>query len=192
MTIVNLFSKRQKALRKEVPDVYQYDQIPRQLRVQIVHVLRDLFGVPGQYDHQGCLEAFQTISDALCREYGVFGLSQNILQTVDRQVVDFVLSEPDPEKVLDVIELSFLFLARARMSVSSWSPHRHALGQASTTVLIVAAIPAKERTAGTSRRASGSASSRFIKRISTRSDRSSCCRSLALSLSLVMVPSIRA
>jgi hypothetical protein len=41
MAIIDVFSKRQKALREGVPDVYQYDQIPQPLRVQIVHVLRD-------------------------------------------------------------------------------------------------------------------------------------------------------
>ena len=28
MAIINLFSKRQKVLRNEVPDVYKYDEIP--------------------------------------------------------------------------------------------------------------------------------------------------------------------
>jgi hypothetical protein len=107
MAIVNLFSKRQKVLRKEVPDVYQYTEIPRALRVQIIHILRDVFGFPqGRYDTR-CIEDFQVINDALCREYGVFGLSQKILNTVDEQVVDFLLTVPDHEKVLDVIEIAF-------------------------------------------------------------------------------------
>jgi hypothetical protein len=50
MPIVNLFSKRQKVLRKEVPDVYEYDQIPDPLRVQITHILYDLVGHPTQFD----------------------------------------------------------------------------------------------------------------------------------------------
>ena len=33
MKCLKLFSERQKELRGEVPDVYQYDTIPRQLRV---------------------------------------------------------------------------------------------------------------------------------------------------------------
>ena len=50
MAIIDLFSKRQKVLRKEVPDVYEYAQIPQPLRVQIVHILRDLFGHHKDYD----------------------------------------------------------------------------------------------------------------------------------------------
>lgn len=36
-----LFSRRQKRLRGEVSDVYQYETIPRELKVQIVHIWRD-------------------------------------------------------------------------------------------------------------------------------------------------------
>jgi hypothetical protein len=44
MPIFDLFSKRQKRLRGEVPGVYTYDQIPQTLRVQIVHIIRDAKG----------------------------------------------------------------------------------------------------------------------------------------------------
>ena len=44
MAVFDLFSKRQKHGRGEVPDVYQYKTIPEGLRVQIVHIIRDAFG----------------------------------------------------------------------------------------------------------------------------------------------------
>ena len=52
MGIFNLFSKRQKRLRGEMPDVYLYDTIPNALRVQIVHILRDCLGNNEQYYSQ--------------------------------------------------------------------------------------------------------------------------------------------
>ena len=42
MKIYELFSKRQKRMRGEVPDVYQYETIPPELRVQIVHIWNDV------------------------------------------------------------------------------------------------------------------------------------------------------
>ena len=45
MATFNLYSKRQKALRGEVSDVYSYDAIPKNLRVQIVLIIRDMIGV---------------------------------------------------------------------------------------------------------------------------------------------------
>jgi hypothetical protein len=39
MAIIDLFSKRQKVLRNEVPDIYEYAQIPQALRVQIAHIM---------------------------------------------------------------------------------------------------------------------------------------------------------
>ena len=120
MAIIDLFSKRQKALRKEVPDVYSYDKVPPTLRVQVVHILRDLFGTRMQYDVNGCLVAFRTISATLCREYGVFRLSRKELRHVDDEVVDFLLNTAEHEQVLDVIELSFRFLAMTVGGSISW------------------------------------------------------------------------
>ncbi|MGA2645759.1 MAG: hypothetical protein ABSF15_13685 [Candidatus Sulfotelmatobacter sp.] len=107
MAIVDLFSKRQKVLRKEVPDVYTYDQVPRPLRVQIAHILRDLFGERVQYDINDCLKSFGEIKATLCREYGVFRLTRTSWNSVDEEVINFVLNESDHERVLDVVEISF-------------------------------------------------------------------------------------
>jgi len=49
MAIFDLFSKRQKRLRGEVPDIYTYDDIPQSLRVQIVHIIRDCIGERKDY-----------------------------------------------------------------------------------------------------------------------------------------------
>lgn len=48
MSVFEIFSKRQKRERGEVPDVYQYEDIPQPLRVQIVHILRD--ALEGEYN----------------------------------------------------------------------------------------------------------------------------------------------
>ena len=71
MTIADLFSKRQQKIRPEAPDFHESAQIPGPLRVQIAHILRDLFGHKVTYDLNGCLEAFGEIEQTLCREYGL-------------------------------------------------------------------------------------------------------------------------
>ena len=55
LAIFSLFSKRQKQLRGEIPDVYTYDVIPQPLRVQIVHIWFDALG-------KDCFEDF-------CKEF---------------------------------------------------------------------------------------------------------------------------
>jgi hypothetical protein len=123
MAIVNLFSKRQKALRKEVPDVFEYAQIPVPLRVQIAHILRDLFGSPVPYDVNGCSAAFTEIEKMLCREYGLFRLpftTGSSHEGADERVIKFVISEQNHERVLDVVEVSFQYLGYLRRSNSEW------------------------------------------------------------------------
>lgn len=104
MGIANLYSKRKKKERGEVPDVFTYDDIPQALRVQIVHILRDSIGDPGaNYSRAGVV--YESISRLLCREYGLFTLSDGDFP--DEILANFVLREQDVERVLDALEVSF-------------------------------------------------------------------------------------
>ncbi len=115
MAIVELFSKRQKSLRGDVPDVYSYDELPPTLRTQIIHIMGDALG--GAREYYGgtprVAEAYKFIVDTLCREYGVFhlpGTPNNIGGNRDnfKDLTAFLLHEIDTERTLDAIELSFL------------------------------------------------------------------------------------
>lgn len=117
MGIFDLFSKRQKQLRGEVPDVYSYDTIPQSLRVQVVHIWQDVIGDGDEYHdtYRGAYGAYKLVVEALCREYGVFKLigakeygDRNYLS----ELANFVLQEQETEKVLDAIELSFRVINR--------------------------------------------------------------------------------
>lgn len=117
MTIFDIFSKRQKALRGEVPDVYVYDNIPQPLKVQIVHIWRDTLGDESNYHDQyvGTYNAYKFIVETLCREYGLFSLP-SAKDYGDRhylsELANFLLQQQDPEKVLDAVELSFRYVDR--------------------------------------------------------------------------------
>jgi hypothetical protein len=117
MGIFDLFSKRQRKQRGEVPDVYTYEKIPQPLRVQIVHIWQDTLGNSNQYHDRyvGAFGSYKFIVETLCREYGVFTLpgakdygDRNYLS----ELANFVLQEQDPEKVLDAVELSFRIIDR--------------------------------------------------------------------------------
>ena len=121
MAIFDLFSKRQKALRGDTPDVYSYDDLPNALRVQIVHIWSDALGNNRDYYEQyGCgpnvTAAYKFIVDTLCREYGLFQLP-----TADKyqermylkELANYLLQVEDVERQLDIVELSFRYIDRA-------------------------------------------------------------------------------
>ena len=114
MQFFKLFSERQKELRGEVPDIYQYETIPNKLRVQVIHIWRDAFGAPyrgNQYPRGAIEEAYQFIHSILCREYGFFTLSEDADPDDDfTAVCNFFLATEDPEKVIDAIEVSFQYI----------------------------------------------------------------------------------
>ena len=114
MQFIKLFSERQKELRGEVPDVYQYETIPNKLRVQVIHIWRDSLGAPyraNQYPSGAIEKAYQFIHSTLCREYGLFTLSEDAdLDDDFTAVCNFFLATEDPEKVIDAIEVSFQYI----------------------------------------------------------------------------------
>ena len=107
MNVVDIFSKRQKQLRGEVPDVYQYETIPIKLRVQVVHILNDAFGAPDYtFGDWNYADAYNFIYTTLCREYGSFDLDDDTNDS-NHSVINFFLKTEETEKAIDVIELSF-------------------------------------------------------------------------------------
>lgn len=125
-----LFSRRQKRLRGEVFDVYQYETIPRELKVQIVHIWRDTlksisFQSSDKTEFGDAHDAYKTIYKELCREYGRFALDEdgNVYQSeIDYfyhraesqsytdSVVEYFLEINETEMVIDVIEVSFRYI----------------------------------------------------------------------------------
>ncbi|WP_429103607.1 STM4504/CBY_0614 family protein [Aeromonas hydrophila] len=109
MAIFDLFSKRQRRARGEVPDVYVYDKLPRELKVQIIHIIEDAIGIDN-YGSSNVLELYEFINKALCREYGVFELIKNA-QSDQFSIFNFFLQETSIERSLDVVELCFKYIS---------------------------------------------------------------------------------
>ena len=114
MAIVELFHKRQKRLRGEYPDVYQYDELPDKLRVQIVHMWDETIGRdPSMYNTY--LDPVQKLSRSvleqvykiLIKELGVFKLTSNEKNdsVFFEKISNYFLNEAETEKSLDVVEV---------------------------------------------------------------------------------------
>lgn len=101
MVVFDLYSKRQKRLRGDVPDIYTYETLPKELRIKIVHIWNDVFN---DTDH------YEAIVEILRREYGVFqlyGASAYRQNEHKRELITYFLVETDVERQLDVVEISF-------------------------------------------------------------------------------------
>ena len=105
MAIYDLFSKRQKRLRGDVPDVYQYTNLPQNFRVQVVHIVKSTIGRDSDYSTPAS-KIYKYINNTLCREYGVFKLQEYASENFE-YIYNFFLKEKDPEKCVGVIELTF-------------------------------------------------------------------------------------
>lgn len=108
MPIYDLYSKRQKRARGEVPDVYTYDWFPEQLRIQITYIIDNAIGVRLNTLNDYREQIYETINGILCEEYGVFSLVKTSTYLDFRErLFKFFLETNDVGQVLDFIELTF-------------------------------------------------------------------------------------
>lgn len=130
MPILDIYSKRQKRLRGENPDVFQFENMPIAFRNQVIHILRDAFGETDLYGSDA-MAAYQAIHDALCREYGLFYLSESArVGNYQLALFNFFQESDDIEKVLDVIELSFKVISNLTYPYKQKAAVRTGYGEA--------------------------------------------------------------
>ena len=105
--MINLFSKRQKKLRGEVPEVYTYDDLNDNLRTQIIYAFNDAFD---KNNNKKVRDEYEKIRKILLREYGLLFLANNQYDDPEDDFLKFYFKEDDFEKVIDAIELICKFI----------------------------------------------------------------------------------
>jgi len=134
MAVIETFSKRQRRLRGEFPDVFVYDDLPQALRVQLYQSIKE--GIGGWYlrgnSNEPAQAAYEGVVKALRREYGVFSLfalqslrlghSSNYLEELRHHLLT-----AEPEQALDAVELCAK-LIEDRTRVSNVQVARKATG----------------------------------------------------------------
>ena len=115
MGIIDIFSKRQRRMRGEFPDVYQYDDLPIRFRRQVVFILKDVFSLSNDpyHTHPLRFEWFKDIHDVLARELGVFQLTEREDNPWEG-VISFFLNTTNVDDALSVIEISFISVRSAQ------------------------------------------------------------------------------
>ncbi|XQU07228.1 hypothetical protein P4544_11005 [Halomonas sp. LY9] len=108
MPIFELFSKRQKKLRGEVPDIYQYEILEQSFRVQVVHIIRDTIGVEQSYNN-ATNRVYEEIHRVLCKEYGVFSLKEYSNSNFEA-VFEYFLKEKNMKNASTSLNLHFELL----------------------------------------------------------------------------------
>jgi len=121
MSIFNLYSKQQPGQPLE-SSVYQHDNFPEQLRTQLLHIIDDLLSHGYRIMGQDVL--YPIIHKTLCREYGLQRLPYNASYgRGDREaVLDFLLNEPEVNKCLDVLQVTFAILVQDQLDEQRGMP----------------------------------------------------------------------
>ena len=107
--ILELFSKRNKP--KSDIEIYLYDALPSQFRVQVTYIWDDLFGKEGEklFDIINEANIYKPLVDMLSRDFGVYNLCENWKHENYGYKSEFFngfLTEKYIYKAIDYIELS--------------------------------------------------------------------------------------
>ncbi len=115
MAIFDLFSKREKRRKQEgKKDVFQYEDLPKPFRVQVIHIWSDALADPVPPDHFGLSTQhgpnvwWAQLFNAITREKGVFRLAE-CGDNPCAQCRQYLMTAPT-EDALDLIELTFQFV----------------------------------------------------------------------------------
>ena len=113
MSVLDLFSHRRRKTKSNAPDVFVYDKLPKEVRVQIIHILRASIGPYDVSDMSafGSVqnnEGWQHIHNALAREHGEFALGNT--PNVADNVLRYFYDQPDVYKALDVVEVCLMYV----------------------------------------------------------------------------------
>lgn len=113
MAMYQTFSKRQRPRNGDQRD-YRYNELPESLRVQVIHIWIDAIGKSRYLDIYGLDlaagndEAWDLIHKAMCRELGVFTLSDSNLDPFAK--CSHFLMTASADRALDLIDLSFKWI----------------------------------------------------------------------------------
>ena len=124
MTVYDTYSYRRKVAKGDVPDVFVYDKLPIELRVQIVHIWMDAIGVYA-------MEDWDVIHNLVAREHGVFQLYREERGGGSAERCESYLlrtsceEQIDTDRVLDLIEVSFIYIDRVIRNKGSFHVNQH-------------------------------------------------------------------
>lgn len=122
MGIYETFSKRLKKREQAgQPDFYQYDDVPKPLRVQIIHIWDDAIGpsVRSNMERRGQMKVWDLIHGTLAREMGVFALTNDEYERYSEVRCKSFLLNASTNEALDIIELSFRCIQN-RQRLMNW------------------------------------------------------------------------
>jgi hypothetical protein len=107
MTVMDLYFKRKRKERGDVPDVYQYEELPDALKVQVVHIWNDTFGDRHAAEAGAPHNTYARMSAILARELGEFHLRgpRRTAGSSYDEWVGYFLETEDLDIELSMIEL---------------------------------------------------------------------------------------
>lgn len=102
MSLPDLYSRRNKKL---IPEIYEYDDIPLNIRIQLIHIIKEGIGDHYRGGKNLSEQAYEFIVKEMREEKGVFSLTGKFTRTYMEELFLWIQEESQIEHLLDGLEL---------------------------------------------------------------------------------------
>ncbi|MFT6836051.1 MAG: hypothetical protein ACJA0H_002095 [Francisellaceae bacterium] len=133
MAVYNLYSKRQKQILGDVSDIYSYNYIPKELKIQIKFIIQDTFGSGDIQSTQSSGFGYDIITnihndilEILRREYALEKLSGGRAKKDPfNEIMDYFMDIEECTRCVDIIEIFFSHLEKYTRKINNYDYKRH-------------------------------------------------------------------
>jgi hypothetical protein len=116
--IYETYSQRLKRLNGELPDIYTYEYLPDELRVQIYHIVKETIGDDKSYHRTFARDNYKLIVRQMSKEFSMIQLVDDTHSPND-QILEFILNHYDMNQVIDLVDFTFHIISRALPRMTS-------------------------------------------------------------------------
>lgn len=131
MGLANTYSRRLRASQPDGVDVYQYDEVPDKIRVQIVGIVIDLLG-DCSFGNQHSQLLWQNLSQYVARDGGIKSLQQHEINSYKfrKNLENYIEESADLYGILDFCDLLFIYTEKVKDIVTSYYSYEKKINQA--------------------------------------------------------------
>lgn len=130
MVLANTYSRRLRASQPDGVDVYQYDEVPDKVRVQIVGIVIDLLG-DCSFGNQHSQLLWQNLSQYVAIDGGIKSLQQHEIHSYKfrTHLEKYIKDSADLYGILDFCDLLFIYTEKVKHIFLSYNSYKKKINQ---------------------------------------------------------------
>lgn len=134
MALLSIFSRRKRQAEQPAKDVYEYENVPIKVRVQILMNISKCISAVGHYNFSS-EQIYESITSELREEVGRFSLTNDYHSSIAEEIGHWFLNHATTDELFDAIELFVMVTSRAADNQAHTSAIRQSIARINARLL---------------------------------------------------------